>query len=181
MKMKNVLLLAAALACATALAEYDCQIFMNDVGDWRVLTLGGFTFAKPISVDLAPTNAPDENAQYSIRCQVVYKDNLIPRPMSDIEFDIVRGIGAKLNSWLGAFIVSEYVGAEYEDLLESYIGKKFVEDLNGRFPAYVAERISGMDPGDRPDIDTVTVSVEAEGAFREDLIREMNAALQESE
>ena len=69
-----------ALISATVFAEYDCQTFMNDIGDWSVVTLGGFTLAKPISVDLAPTNAPDETAQYSIRCQVIYKDNLIPRP-----------------------------------------------------------------------------------------------------
>ena len=181
MKVKSILFLASALMSATVLAEYDCQTFMNDIGDWSVVTLGGFTLAKPISVDLAPTNAPDKNAQYAIRCQVIYKDNLIPRPMSDMEFGIVRCIGAKLNSWLKAFIVSEYVGAEYEDLLKSYIGKKLVENLNERFHVYVAERILEMDPSECLDIDTVTVSVEAEGVFREDLIREMGKASKGSE
>ena len=80
MKAQRVLFLMGALISATVFAEYDCQTFMNDIGDWSVVTLGGFTLAKPISVDLAPTNAPDETAQYSIRCQVIYKDNLIPRP-----------------------------------------------------------------------------------------------------
>ena len=183
MKAKSVLFLAGALMGATVFAEYDCQTFVNDIGDWNVVTLGGFTLAKPISVDLAPTNAPDETAQYSIRCQIIYRDNLIPRPMSDDEFGIVRGIGAKLNSWLKAFIGAEYAGAEYEDLLASYISKNLVDNLNDRFPDYIAERILEMDSFGRPDIDTVTVSVEAEGVFREDLIREMKKGntLQESE
>ncbi len=173
MKAKNVLFLVGALMSAIVFAEYDCQTFVNDIGDWNVVTLGGFTLAKPISVDLAPTNAPDETAQYSIRCQVIYRDNLIPRPMSDMEFDKVRGVGTKLNLWLKAFIDAEYVGAEYEDLLASYIDKKLVDNLNERFPAYIAERILEMNSSDRPDIDTVTVSVEAEGVFREGLIREI--------
>ena len=85
MKAKNVLFLAGALMSATVFAEYDCQTFVNDIGDWNVVTLGGFTLAKPISVDLAPTNAPDEAAQYSIRCQVIYRDNLI-------EYDVVSSV-----------------------------------------------------------------------------------------
>ena len=170
MKAKEVLLLAGALMGATVFAEYDCQSFVNDIGDLNVVTLGGFTFAKPIYVNLAPTNAPDENAQYAVRCQVIYKDNLIPRPMSDMEFEIVRGIGSLLNSWLMAFVAAEYAGAEYGELRKSYLSKKLVEDLNLQFPDYVAERISEMNPIGRPDIDTVTVSIEAEGAFRDDLI-----------
>jgi hypothetical protein len=47
------------------------------------------------------------------------------------------------------------------------------EDLNARFPEYIAEQIPKIeDPLARPDVDTVTVTVAAEGAFREDLIKE---------
>ena len=58
---------------------------------------------------------------------------------------------------------------------KSYLGKKLVEDLNRQFPDCVAERVSEMDPIGRIDIDAVTVSVEAEGAFRDDLIGDLQA------
>ena len=173
MKTKHTLILAGALFCATAFAEYDCQTLVNGIGDWDIVTLGGFTLTKPISVDLSPTNAPDANVRYSVRCRVAYRDNIIPYPMSDDEFDLVRRIGGVLNSWLKDFIVAECAGAEYSSLRKAYISKEFAENLNELFPKYVARQISAMDPQGRPDIDTVTVTVEAEGAFREDLISEI--------
>ncbi len=158
------------LACATAFAKHDCQVSLNEIGDWNLLTLGGYTFTKKISVDLSPANAPNENAQYSIRCQVVYKDKSIPRPMSDEDFKVVRKTGDVLRKWLLDFISSECAGRDYEHLFNAYKSGKFAENLNDQFPKYVAEQISAMDPDKRPEIDTVTVAVEAEGVFLEELI-----------
>ena len=158
------------LACATAFAKHDCQVSLNEIGDWNLLTLGGYTFTKKISVDLSPANAPNENAQYSIRCQVVYKDKSIPRPMSDEDLKAVRKTGNDLMKWLRDFISSECVGRDYEHLFNAYKSGKFAENLNDQFPKYVAEQISAMDPDKRPEIDTVTVAVEAEGVFLEELI-----------
>ena len=158
------------LACATAFAKHDCQVSLNEIGDWNLLTLGGYTFTKKISVDLSPANAPNENAQYSIRCQVVYKDKSIPRPMSDEDLKAVRKTGNDLMKWLRDFISSECVGRDYEHLFNAYKSGKFAENLNDQFPKYVAEQISAMDPDKRPEIDTVTVAVEADGVFLEELI-----------
>jgi len=170
MKAKNVLILVAMLACATAFAEHNYQISLNEVGDWNLLTLGGYTFTKKISIDLSPANAPDENAKYSIRCQVIYKDKIIPCPMSDDDLKVVRKTGDDLRKWLQDFILRECAGRDYEDLFNAYKSGKFAENLNDQFPKYVAEQISAMDPDARPDIDTVTVTVEAEGVFMEELI-----------
>ena len=174
MKTKHILIIVGTIVCATAFAEYeehDCQAAMNVIGDWRLVTLGGFTLAKPISVDLAPSNAPDENGRYSIRCRVIYRDNTIPRPMSDADWERVRRTGNDLRAWLNDFIVVECAGRAYEDLFSAYMLGKFVENLNEHFPSYVAKQIAAMEPSKRPNIDTVTVEVDAEGAFREDLIR----------
>ena len=46
----------------------------------------------------------------------------------------------------------------------------------------MSEQISKIeDPRARPDVDTVTVTVSAEGAFREDLIKGVGKISQESE
>ena len=182
MKIKPCLVIAVAFTCATALSEHNYQGYENGIGDWNVLTLGGYTIAKPISVDLAPTNAPDISVQYSIRCQLIYRDNLIPRPTSDDELDIVIRTGDVLNWWLKDFIADEYAGAEYDDLLAKYKSGALAYDLNTKFPGYIAEQISKIeDPRARPNIDTVTVTVSAEGAFRKDLIKEIGKLSQESE
>ena len=158
------------LACATAFAKHDCQVTLNEVGDWNLLTVGGYTFTKKISVDLAPANAPDEEARYSIRCQVIYKDKTIPRPMSKEDLKVVRKTGNDLRKWLRDFISSECAGRDYENLFNAYKSGKFAENLNEEFPKYVAEQIAALDAGKRPNIDTVTVAVEAEGVFLEELI-----------
>ena len=182
MRIKLCLVIAVAFTCVTALAEHNYQGYENVIGDWNVLTLGGYTIAKPISVDLAPTNAPDASAQYSIRCQLIYRDNLIPRPMSDDEFDIVIRTGVVLNWWLKDYIASEYADVEYADLLAKYKSGTFAIGLNAKFPEYIAEQISKIeDPRARPDVDTVTVAVSAEGALRKDLIEGMKKISQKSE
>lgn len=173
MKTRLWLVIAVAFTCATTLYAHNYQGYQNVIGDWNVLTLGGYTIANPISVDLAPTNAPDASAQYSIRCQLIYRDNRIPRPRSDNELKIVLGTGNVLNEWLRDFIANEYAGSDYDDLFEKYKNCMLAEDLNARFPEYIAEQILKIeDPLARPDVDTVTVTVSAEGAFRDDLIRE---------
>ena len=109
MKKMSILFLVSAFVCTTAFADYDCQVSSNGIGDWRLVTIGGFTFAKPISIDLYPTNAPLRDTAYPIRCQVIYKDNQIVRPMSDDELEIIRRTGETLNSWLVEFIVADYI------------------------------------------------------------------------
>ena len=149
-----------------AFAEYDCQIISSGIGDSNLLTLGGFTLAKPISIDLMPTNAPNAGARYSVRCQVVYKDRNLPRPETDEAKELARATGQLLNSWLVNMAEDLYTGAEFTDLLVKYYGGSFTEDLNKRFAAYVAERIGDMKSRAQIDIDTVTVTVNAEGEFR---------------
>ena len=183
MKTKGVLFLICALTYVTAVAEYNCWASVNGIGDYMIVAVGEldkpFTMAKPISIDLAPTNAPDENASYSVRCRVCYIDNLLPCPKSDDDLKLVRLTGKVLNSLLKEFIAGQYVAAEYKELIEAYFNGDFVRDLNKRFKDYVADQISGMGPSVRLDISIITVETEAEGAFREDLIRAI--ASQESE
>ena len=170
MKTKKLMVVAAMLSMASAVyAWFDCQVASNGIGDWNLVTLGGYTFAKSISVDLAPTNAPKADAQYSIRCQVVYQDRNLPRPKTDEERDEARKTGNRLNDWLKELVADQYVGAEYSDLLSKYFDVQFAEDLNCRFPAYAAEKIAEMDEDERIDIATVTVTVNAEGEFYADL------------
>lgn len=143
----------------------------NVIGNWNLVTLGEFTFAKPVSVDLAPANAPAASSSYSVRCQIIYRDNLIVRPMSNSELKYVRNVGKLLNLWLSDFITAEYGGAEYGDLRKAYLDGEVAEDVNARFPEYVAGRISEMDMDCRLSIDVETVEIEAEGAFYGDLVK----------
>ena len=171
MKTKILMVVAAMLTMVSAAyAGYDYQVASNDIGDWNLVTIGGYTFAKSTLVDLAPTNAPKADAQYSIRCQVVYKDNNMPRPKTDEEAAVARATGKLLNIWLKEFAADQYGGAEYSDLLPKYCDGRFTEDLNARFPAYVAEKIAEMEDDVRIDIDAVTVLVNAEGEFFADLV-----------
>lgn len=171
MKTKTLMVVAAMLSMASAAyAGYDCQVASNDIGDWNLVTIGGYTFAKSISLDLAPTNAPKADARYSIRCQVVYQDRNLPRPKTEKEMGFARATGGLLNIWLKEFVAEQYVGAEYSDLLSKYCDGRFTEDLNVRFPAYVVEKIAEMDEDERVDVAAVTVTVNAEGEFQADLV-----------
>ena len=170
MKAKKMTIVAAMLFMASAAyAGFDYDAATNGIGDWNLLTLGGFTFAKPVSVDLAPINAPNADAQYSIRCQLVYQDKNLPRPRSDYEKELARDTGSLLNDWLQEFIADQYVGAEYSDLFPKYYNCWFTEDLNFRFPAYVAGKIAKIGNAARINIAAVTVTVNAEGEFRAEL------------
>jgi len=172
-----MLMIAVAFMNAALLADindFDCQVYTDRIKNWNVLTLGGFTFAKAISVDLAPTNAPCADARYSVRCQIVYKNNGIPRPRSEDEFSFVLLTSDLLNAWLESYISGRYAGMEYEDLVELYLAgddKGFTSDVNAGFLENVDAQISMQEPSERFDLDAVTVVVEAEGAFRDDLER----------
>ena len=173
MNTKCFLVLFVALMGATVVSGHDYQCYSNDIGDSKILTMGGYTFAEPIAIELSPANAPDAMARYSLRCRVAYKDNLMPHPMTDAEFELVLKIAGVINSWLKDFIDGVYGGIEYAELLKSYKSGKFRKDIKERFPGYVAEQISAMDPSGRPDIETVTVEIESEGLFKEELIKEL--------
>ena len=171
MKSKTLLTVAAMSVMAlAAFADYDCQIISSGIGDSNLLTLGGFTFARPVSIDLMPTNAPNAGTRYSIRCQVVYKDRNLPRPKTEDEKEVARATGTLLNEWLMDLIADQYAGAEFADLLSVYYDGRLVADLNDRFPSYVAERIEGIKTNARINIAAVTVTVNAEGELRSKLV-----------
>ncbi len=158
--------MTAVLSMMSAAQAYDCQIIGSGIGDSNLLTLGGFTFAKPISVDLKPKNAPNAGVRYSIRCQVVYEDKNLQRPETDDEVKVARETGSLLNELLLVFVADQYVGADFSELLSVYYARQFTDDLNEKFQDYVTEKLSAMDVGRRINIATVTVTVNAEGEFR---------------
>ena len=166
MKVKNLMLLMVALIASFSAYAYDYQVASNELGDWNLVTLGGFTLTKSFSVDLAPTNAPADDLTYAINCKIIYSDNDITRPRTDEELKIVRQTGSVLNAWLKDFIAEQYRGAEFDELIKTYISGNFAEDLNDRFPKYVKEQNDALSSDERLDIDTVTVEVEAVGAFK---------------
>ena len=183
MKIKNMLFLVCALWCASAVAEYNCWATINDIGDYMVVAVGetGVTMSKWVSLDLSPTNAPDANVRYSVRCRVCYIDNQIKFPKSENERECVRLTRRLLNLWLLDFVSAQYAGAEYGELINAYYDGEFVRDLNKKFPEYVADQIAEMDSRERLSVSIVAIETESEGVFRENLIREMEKAPQESE
>lgn len=155
-----------------------------------------FTSAEPQSIDLAPEDAPKTNAQYSVRCQVFFKSNSLPIPLSG---DVKAYVGDTLNSWMKAYIDDEYRGKSYEDLLEDLKGEDFAkelkeqlednvaeiesllegieigdydaEDLKDLLPDYVEGQVSVMVLREWFDISIVTVTVDPEGDLMEDMER----------
>ena len=167
MRAKISIFTVAILAMVlVSYAEHDYQIISSGIGDSNLLTVGGFTFAKPILIDLMPTNVPNYDMRYSIRCQVVYKDKNLPRPETDEEKTLARATGKLLNSWLEDLVKERYTGVEFADLLVKYHDARFTEDLNSRFAEYVADKINEVKSRVRINIETVTVTVNAEGEFR---------------
>ena len=174
--MKTKLLLSTlvfVLAIAsTAFAEVTLK---NGIGDRILVSVGrGVTLAKPVSIDLMPTNAPVSNASYSIRCRIIYEDDDIPSPTQD-SLDRVCDTWELLNKWLGELVTSRYAGMEYEDLVSYYYAKDLSVEINDLFPRYVEEQIGEMVAEYRPNIKTVNVDVEAEGKFRDALIQLMES------
>ncbi len=171
MKSKIIVAVAAMLIMVSAAHAYDFDPIDNGIGDWNLLTLGGFVFARSVSIDLMPTNAPNSDARYSIRCQVVYKDKNLPRPETEDEKELALATGKLLNEWLEDFIADRYVGRAFAELLLAYYDKKFVDEINDCFPAYVAEKVKEIASRVRINITAVTVIVNAEDEFRSELVR----------
>ncbi len=173
MKTKLLSTLVFVLAIAsTAFAEVTLK---NGIGDRILVSVGrGVTLAKPVSIDLMPTNAPVSNASYSVRCRVIYEDDDIPSPTED-SFDRVQDTWELLNKWLGEFVSGKYAGMEYEDLITYYYAKELSVEINDLFPVYVKEQLREMAAEERPKITTVTVEVEADGEFRAALIQLMES------
>ena len=164
-----VFLLAIA---STAFAEVTLK---NGIGDRILVSVGrGVTLAKPVTIDLMPTNAPVSDASYSIRCRIIYEDDEIPTPTED-SLDRVWDTWELLNKWLKEFVSGRYAGMEYEDLIAYYYAKDLSVEINDLFPLYVEEQMGEMAAEDRPNIKTVTVEVEAEGEFRAALIQLMES------
>jgi len=173
--MKKTVACSVLLAFGAMMSTFahDYQVAFNGIGDSRLVTLGGYTLAKPIFVDLAPQGAPDSNGVYVVRCQVTYKDAEIARPQSDDEFRRMQATGARMNEWLKAFVETQYGKADFDELATKYGEGRLAEDCNDLFPAYVIQQMSLIEPEERPAVDTVTVTMEAEGAFRQALVRRL--------
>ena len=173
--MKTKLLSTLFFVLAIASAAFAEVTAKNGIGDRILVSVGrGVTLAKPVSIDLMPTNAPISNASYSIRCRVIYEDDDIPSPTQD-SLDRVCDTWELLNKWLGEFVSDRYAGMEYEDLIAYYYAKDLSGEINDKFPDYVGEQIEEMEAEYRPNLKTVTVEVEAEGKFRDALIRLMES------
>ena len=135
---------------------------------------------KEVSQSLS-VNVADTNKQYSIRCQVVYKDKSIAHQMPDDDSRLFRPTDKELMSWLKDFIIEEYSDKDYESLINDFINEDFDKYVTEDFRHYVDNKISEMDQQVQLGIDIAAVLVDPEGEFKEDLIREMKKALQESE
>lgn len=161
----------AALACAGAVLAFDYQDEIGPNGDLEVVTVGGLTFGKEISVRLSPSEVPDASERYSLSCRIIYADRLLPRPETDADLETVHDTGKVLNRWLTEFVAESSSSVAFEDLVARYADKSFVQELNADFAAYVAKRCEAMSSGEKVDVDAVVVTVKAEGAFREALER----------
>ncbi len=169
--LSSTLVFLLAIA-STAFAEVTLK---NGIGDRILVSVGrGVTLAKPVTIDLMPTNAPVSDASYSIRCRIIYEDDEIPTPTED-SLDRVWDTWELLNKWLGEFVSSKYAGMEYEDLITYYYAKELSVEINDLFPVYVKEQLREMAAEERPKITTVTVEVEADGEFRAALIQLMES------
>ena len=178
--MKSTFFLVGVLLGVTALAaKHDCQILSNGIGDSYLVTIGGFSFARPYSIDFFPMNAPLAHASYPVHCRLVFKNRKLDRLMTCGDKDAIRKIGDLLNEWLYEFMIIEYAGIEYADLRRKYLSRDFVEEVKRFFPEYVDDKISNMDPDGRIDVEIITVEIEAIGAFHDDLIAYKNDFLRE--
>ena len=161
----------AALACAGAVLAFDYQDEIGSNGDLEVVTVGGLTFGKEISVQLSPSEVPDAHERYALSCRIIYADRQLPRPETDADLEAVHDTGRVLNRWLAEFVAESSGSVSFQDLLARYADKSFVQELNADFAAYVAKRCEAMPSGEKIDVDAVVVTVKAEGAFREALER----------
>jgi len=171
-KLFLLLTVTVGLLVPTARAN-DCRVATTTMGDWNLVSLGGYTLAKPVLVNLAPTNAPIDLINCRLRCQVVYVNASLPHPDTEAEYALARATGVLLNDWLEQLVRAEYAQADFSELMVAYRNSSVAEDLNAKFPEVVKSRLLELAPESRPDIEAVTVSVEAEGAFRELILGEI--------
>ena len=164
---RKALVIGVSSVLAVAIAVLAVPLKDGMVGDLKVESLS-------LSVGVA-----DTNKQYSVRCQVLYKDRPIVHQMPDDDSRLIRL--ADLMSWLKDFIAEEYCDKDYESLIDDFINEDFDKYVTEDFKSYVDDRVSDMDRQPQLGVDIVAVAVVPEGEFREDLTREMKKALQESE
>lgn len=166
-------LAAVAFSAVSAMADaypYLCQ--PNVIGDRRLVSIDGVktSFARDVVVDLLPTNAPA--GSYEIRCRVVYADPDMPIPGERIEqFDHFERIDGLLEGWLREFVASEYVGAEFRDLVARYYQGDLAKDLDVMFKRYAGERLAELEKaGEGVRLDVIMVEVSSAADLRRWLV-----------
>ena len=171
MRREHFVAVLVAFALAGAACAFDYQDEISSNGDLEVVTVGGLTFGKEVSVPLLPSEVPLAGERYSLCCRIVYADRALPRPETDEDLEAVHDTGRVLNRWLAEFVAEFSSAVDFQDLLARYAEKSFVQELNADFAAYVAKRCEAMPAGEKIDVDAVVVTVKAEGAFKEALER----------
>ncbi len=156
-----------------AAADFDRQEVAYGVGNWTVLTVGGYTFTRPFSFDLAPTNLPKAVKRATIRCQIVYENEALARPADQAEFEFVLAIGDQMNASLADWLSANgWVGRDYAELVAGFADDSLRFDLQDDFAKEV--QASFQERG--LDLRVVSVLVEAEGDLARDLARYDGAA-----
>lgn len=175
--MKKIAFVAVVLLVSmTGFADtYATHFGLNAIGDFGLVTLGRYTFANPVTFDLAPTNAPRADAVYSVRCQVIYVDSVVQDPKTDDELEDLRLTGDWLNDQLQSFIDENLKGGEYEELLQRYYEGGIGIDIDRQFRRFVEEHQAESAVG----IEVVKVQISAEDDLRRDLIRRHNKVRRE--
>ena len=185
MSKKSIFIFMVAFMYSLAFAsynDYDCQVAFNEIGDLNLIMMSGrCMFTTPVSINLSPTNALAENAQYSVRCRVVYENKSFSRFKSNDDVYNAQIYSDIINSLLKEFVQEEffiknYNWFDYGALLEDYLDGEFSDRLEKQFTEYAKEKIKeakanikAKDQRRIPNIDIVTVEVMAESMFREDL------------
>lgn len=164
--MKKILtVFAAALISTTAVAAVP-HLGLNAIGDLGLVTLGEYAFSNPLTVDLAPTNAPQAGGVYAVRCQIIYVDEDVQEPKDVVSLELLRRTGDWLSERLREFIGGNYAGAEFEDLCNRYFEGEIGIDLDEKFPAFVRARMIEANL----KVNIVKVQVFADGDLRRALI-----------
>ena len=169
--MKKILtVLATALISTTVVAAIP-HLGLNAIGDLGLVTLGEYAFSNPLTVNLAPTNAPLADGVYAIRCQIIYVDEDVQVPKDDVSLELLRQTGDWLTDRLREFIEGNYAGAEFEDLRDRYFEGAIGIDLAEKFPAFVRARMVEANL----KVDIVKVQIFADGDLRRALIGQLKA------
>ena len=162
---KSLVFWAAALASMAVCAAVP-HLGLNAIGDLGLVMLGEYAFSNPLTVDLAPTNAPDADGVYSVRCQIIYVDEDVQVPKDDVSLELLRQTGDWLTDRLREFIEGNYARAEFENLRDRYFEGAIGIDLDEKFPAFVRARMIEANL----KVDVVKVQIFADGDLRRSLI-----------